>query len=1277
MDRNDHDKPVYEKRRWARRLGWVAVGLLVLLFVLIAGALAVSQTATFRDWLRREVVTRANLALNARVAIEGLEGNLLGGLEARGITLTLEDKTVLRAERLTARYSLLALINRRLLLDHVALEGAALALEEDQRGWNVARLLPPGAEVEGEQASAGYGLVIRLDDIDIRDSSIDVTRPSGNYRIRQLAAHGSASITDDSQSIEIDRLVLELPEPQVRLQRASAKVRYDNDGALQIDDLVLETAASSLHGTIGLGADSGSYDVSVDIGSLSAAELERLIGRPLLATDLRGRVRAKGPASTVALDGTAIDSSGGSVMLSGTVDLAASELGYDLSAQLTHLNLATLLPGQQTTEINGTVGAAGRGTDPTTIDTTFQVALDDSMIDTTRFDRLSASGSYRRQRLAIEAAARSGAGGAGTAGWVDLRTEEYDLRLTVDHFDPAPFVANRELAGSLQGSVVVKGTGFAPSSARTEARVEIADSRLGGIAVRRLDAALRLADTVLNIDSFALDSTVARADVQGRIGMGDLLGGSDAGTPSGEIRYDVRLDDPGAIARLAKVGPAGGNLQLKGTLGGRIGALELDAEARGERLTYQSNRIAKLTGRLTGQNLGAPTAIAGFTGTGAGIAVGGRSFRDAKLDARWSQSGTDRGSLTLALDASEDERRRHSLRAVADIAPDESRVRLDSLAIAAGGHNWSSTGPAQLRWRGEALEVRNFELRSDAGAVRVAGQAGTRGVQDLDVDLTGVELAPLLDSASSELGGTLSAHVHLGGSAAQPEITGELDVQALKTGDIVYESARVRLRLAEGSAVLGAQVVQSGSNQLTLDASLPVRFSLSPFRAEPGQPLSGSLRALDVDLAFLDPLLPQVSDLSGTLTADLSLGGTLVQPEIEGPISLSGGRAYVVPTGLKYDPIELQARVSGTKFALDSLRLISGKGTMTGSGEISRGAEGVSGEVTIELKNFPVFTNRYGEGITNGELHISGSSDAPKVEGRFNLERLVLRIPEKLPGSVRPPDPTIRVIGPGAPPPPPPAPEEGEPGAAEVPKVSLYDRAAIHIEVKVVNNAWLRRSDTEIELRGSLTIAKEPEKPLGIAGTINTVRGWYTFQGRKFTVEEGEVDFSGQGVDPRLNIVAVYVTGDYTVRARVGGTVSKPTVKLESEPSLEQADILSVLLFGRPSNQLSQSESTGLREQALSVASGYIASEFRESVARVLGVDTLQIEPGTDGGTSTSASIGKYISEDIFVSLSHKFAEQNVEQLTVQYFISQQWTVETTADTAGDSGIDVFWRRRY
>src|SRR5437016_4121956 len=130
--RGAHTRPMF--RRVAQAVGV----LLVLLASLIVAALAFSQTPTFRSWLREQVVTQANAALNGRVAIGSLEGNLLGSLMLTDLQLTMEGAELMTVKRMTATYNPLELIRNRLVLHKVSFDGIRLRLIQNDQGWNAA-----------------------------------------------------------------------------------------------------------------------------------------------------------------------------------------------------------------------------------------------------------------------------------------------------------------------------------------------------------------------------------------------------------------------------------------------------------------------------------------------------------------------------------------------------------------------------------------------------------------------------------------------------------------------------------------------------------------------------------------------------------------------------------------------------------------------------------------------------------------------------------------------------------------------------------------------------------------------------------------------------------------------------------------------------------------------------------------------------------------------------------------------------------------------------------
>ena len=92
----------------------------------------------------------------------------------------------------------------------------------------------------------------------------------------------------------------------------------------------------------------------------------------------------------------------------------------------------------------------------------------------------------------------------------------------------------------------------------------------------------------------------------------------------------------------------------------------------------------------------------------------------------------------------------------------------------------------------------------------------------------------------------------------------------------------------------------------------------------------------------------------------------------------------------------------------------------------------------------------------------------------------------------------------------------------------------------------------------------------------------------------------------------------YDIDVVLGGTVRTPTLELRNNPTLEEADILSVLIFGKPANSLDNSEQASLQTQAIQATAGYVASGLRRSIANKLGLDNLEFDMGQRSGKRRS-----------------------------------------------------------
>jgi hypothetical protein len=191
------------------------------------------------------------------------------------------------------------------------------------------------------------------------------------------------------------------------------------------------------------------------------------------------------------------------------------------------------------------------------------------------------------------------------------------------------------------------------------------------------------------------------------------------------------------------------------------------------------------------------------------------------------------------------------------------------------------------------------------------------------------------------------------------------------------------------------------------------------------------------------------------------------------------------------------------------------------------------------------------------------------------------------------------------------------------------------LRLQMGESFWLRSSEANIQLDGSLTIEKHRAQ-YRYDGTLNAVRGNYAlriggFVTKDFTVERGTVRYFGTpdlnadlDIEARHVVIASENGEEIPVTARITGTMLQPRLELQSaptanRPALSQTELVSYLMFGRPTFSLQGSNGQGSQYAAvqagLSYLSSALSSEIQRSLISDLGVpiDYLDIKTGGAG----------------------------------------------------------------
>jgi translocation and assembly module TamB len=254
------------------------------------------------------------------------------------------------------------------------------------------------------------------------------------------------------------------------------------------------------------------------------------------------------------------------------------------------------------------------------------------------------------------------------------------------------------------------------------------------------------------------------------------------------------------------------------------------------------------------------------------------------------------------------------------------------------------------------------------------------------------------------------------------------------------------------------------------------------------------------------------------------------------------------------------------------------------------------------------------------------------------------------------------------------APPEKGVATAAAQQTDVFRDSSIRVDVVIDRGTWIEKDDSSLELEGNLTFRKDRgDRDPALTGDVRTVRGWLYLYARRFEAERGVVSFTGgRKIDPVLDVELQSRVSDYIVKTIVSGTATKPILKFESEPHLEDADVLALLMFGRPIHELGEGEKAAFQDQAVGIAGNYVAGELARSLGESLGfrVSELDVTKGIVG-------VGRYVTPDIYVSVQQSVTGKASRQLQAEYYVTPSWTLKTEADTTGESGLDVFWKMQY
>ena len=1130
-----------------------------------------------------------------------------------------------------------------------------------------------------------------------------------------------------SASLSAPRVVFD----QYTAENVSADVELDGRQATVSGSVSAYGATATTQGrvTIPAAEDPLAYDLR---GRLRGVDLRRLpagLGAPRAATDVSASYSVQGreplatepPTGRRQVSGSAQfepSSLAGAEIVDGSTvrfNLNGEAIGYAADVTVTGVNLerigrefdvAALAEPRFDSSIDLQIAAEGRGTTPETIDLTASGTISDASLLGGRIPKLTFDATVADDVARVEAEG-----------------------MFAD-FNPAVASGREDLEGSVGGALDVSATvtglseGVTVDSVDARAVVTLDRSTVGGLTIDQ---------AVIDADYADSSGVIRKLEITGR-DLNMQASGTLALNDTGQSNLTLQVDSP-SLSELGKLA----DIQLEGIA-------RIDATITGNRSELQATGKLSTDGLAYGDDFGALSLESDFTASipeldveqarvttdaqATFATVAGQEINELQASATYSAR-----QLEFEAQAAQPERALE-IGAEVTLLPEAQEVRLRQLALDSGGVRWELVpGSGAIEYGGEVLKVEGLRLANGAQGIAVDGTFGRPG-DALEVSLTGVDLATVdaLLLREPQLTGRLDAAAKISGTTAAPRVSGTFQIDRGSFRQFEYDTLGGEVQYTPEGVTVDARLQQNPTQWFTAKGFVPASLFSGAAAGEGEEPAAAGAHEIDltidsspIDLGLVQGFTTAVTGVEGTLEAHVRLTGTADNPRPDGVITIQNGALTVQPTGVPYTNIAGQLDLQPDRIRIDQITVLDNQfSALSVTGELAidrRQVEGVQLYITAE--DFKVIDNELGNIRIESTLEVAGDLLAPRVQGylgvnsgEINLDAVIALAgtsPYPVNGVELEPEPglvaadkagapaaadapaaaaaPVDAAAPGA------APAGGEAAAdAEAAEAGLFSGLTMDVQV-ILPNALVVRADSlqppgtpislgalNLTLGGDINATKERNDTVRLRGAVNTVRGTYDFQGRRFEImRDGSVRFVGlEEMNPTLDIRTRRVIQGIETFVTVRGSLREPEIILTSSPPLEDADILSLIVFNQPVNQLGSGQQVTLAQRAQALATGAVASQLSESIENALNLDVFELNLAPEAGGAPELTIGQQVSDDLYLRIQQGIGDQSQTNVILEYQLTNWLRLQTNVlqgsstqqslfQRAQGSGVDLFF----
>jgi autotransporter translocation and assembly factor TamB len=506
-----------------------------------------------------------------------------------------------------------------------------------------------------------------------------------------------------------------------------------------------------------------------------------------------------------------------------------------------------------------------------------------------------------------------------------------------------------------------------------------------------------------------------------------------------------------------------------------------------------------------------------------------------------------------------------------------------------------------------------------------------------------------------DLHGTLSGRLEASGNLHDAaNLSARLDLNAL---DLLFKkiplirSDRIALQLVDRKLTVPGvdlTVLSTGSLHLKGSAGLDGAVDMT---------VNGR-----IPLAAAGAFSDELAKAAGTLSVAGRVTGKTADPRIDGRIDLES-ISMAVP-GLVQQLHDLNGHIllSANRIRIEALHGFLDTGSFNLAGSVDLEKYKPSGmHLELTAKSLPLEVPDTLSTLLNADIQITGSQRSAAASGKIVIQQGVyykdvkinlLKLATTRRRSVAPPSQPI--------------------------SLPFFDTVKLDITVGYREPFAVQNNLAELEINPDLHIGGTLARPI-VNGRAQVRSGTITFQKKTFDVKKGVVDFTNPyKTEAHIDIQGETTIRTWTITLTIEGTPDDLDLKLSSVPSETNADILSLILFGRTAQELSGGQSVSKRSTS-QILTDLVADTFGEDIKKKTGIDIFQVETDSNGTNQGAAgvkvTVGKHLSNRMTVKYAVETKNGEVVQRAItEYMLLENILVSGFQDTQGIYGSELTFR---